>query len=66
MLGFVHLLVAAGATQLVAMLANHSPLPLAATLMALCLVALSALRSIARMPAQAGPYFPPEEPEPTR
>lgn len=66
MLGFVHLLVAAGATQLVAFFANHSPLPLAATLTGLCLVTLSALRTIARMPAQAGPYSPPEEPEPTR
>ena len=69
MLGFVHLLVAAGATQLVAFFANHSPVPLAATLMGLCLVALFALRSIARMPAQSGPYSPDDEaevPEPTR
>jgi len=66
MLGFVHLLVAAAATQLVAFFANHSPVPLAATLMGLCLVALFALRSIARMPAQAGPYSPPDEPEPIR
>jgi DHA1 family bicyclomycin/chloramphenicol resistance-like MFS transporter len=66
MLGFVHLLVAAGATQLVAFFANHSPVPLAATLMGLCLVSLLALRSIARMPAQSGPWAPPEGPEPTR
>ena len=66
MLGFVHLLVAAGATQLVAFFANHSPVPLAATLMGLCLVMLLALRSIARMAVQAGPNSPPVEPEPTR
>lgn len=66
LLGFVHLVVAAGATQLVAFFANHSPVPLAATLMGLCLVSLLALRSIARMAAQSGPYSPPEVPEPTR
>jgi DHA1 family bicyclomycin/chloramphenicol resistance-like MFS transporter len=55
LLGFVHLVVAAGATQLVAFFANHSPVPLAATLMGLCLVALLALRSIARMAAQSRP-----------
>jgi len=66
MLGFVHLLVAAGATQLVAFFANHSPVPLAATLMGLCLVSLLALRSIARMAAQSGPWAPPDGPEPTR
>ena len=62
----VHLVVAAAALQLVAFFANHSPVPLAATLMGLCLVALLALRSIARLPAQSGPYSPPEVPEPTR
>ncbi len=66
LMGFVHLVVAAGATQLVAFFANHSPVPLAATLMGLCLVSLLALRSIARMPVQSGPYAPPELPEPTR
>jgi DHA1 family bicyclomycin/chloramphenicol resistance-like MFS transporter len=66
MLGFVHLLIAAGATQLVAFFANHSPVPLAATLMGLCLVSLLALRSIARMTAQSGPWAPPVGPEPTR
>jgi DHA1 family bicyclomycin/chloramphenicol resistance-like MFS transporter len=66
MLGFVHLLVAAAATQLVAFFANHSPVPLAATLMGLCLVMLAALRSIARPPAQAGPNSPPDGPEPSR
>jgi DHA1 family bicyclomycin/chloramphenicol resistance-like MFS transporter len=55
LLGFVHLVIAAGATQLVAFFANHSPVPLAATLMGLCLVALLMLRSIARMAAQSGP-----------
>ena len=55
LLGFVHLVVAAGATQLVAFFANHSPVPLAATLMALCLVSLLMLRSIARMAVQSGP-----------
>jgi len=55
LMGFVHLVVAAGATQLVAFFANHSPVPLAATLMGLCLVSLLALRAIARMPVQSGP-----------
>ena len=66
LMGFVHLVVAAGATQLVAFFANHSPVPLAATLMGLCLVSLLMLRSIARMAAQSGPNSPPERPEPTR
>lgn len=66
LLGFVHLVIAAGATQLVAFFANHSPVPLAATLMGLCLVSLLALRAIARMAAQSGPCVPPELPEPTR
>ena len=66
LMGFVHLLVAAGATQLVAFFANHSPVPLAATLLGLSLVSFLALRSIARMHAQPGLKSPPEEPEPTR
>ncbi len=66
LMGFVHLIVAAVATQLVAFFANHSPVPLAATLMGLCLVSLLTLRSITRMTAQSGPNSPPERPEPTR
>jgi DHA1 family bicyclomycin/chloramphenicol resistance-like MFS transporter len=55
LLGFLQLIVAASATQFVALLAGHSPVPLATTLMGLSLVSFLALRSIARMPAQSGP-----------
>jgi DHA1 family bicyclomycin/chloramphenicol resistance-like MFS transporter len=55
LLGFLQLIVAASATQFVALLAGHSPVPLAATLMGLSLVSFLALRSIARMAAQSGP-----------
>jgi DHA1 family bicyclomycin/chloramphenicol resistance-like MFS transporter len=55
LLGFLQLIVAASATQFVSLLAGHSPVPLAATLMGLSLVSFLALRSIARMPAQSGP-----------
>jgi len=55
LLGFVHLIVAAGATQLVALFAGRSPVPLAATLMGLCVVALLALRAIGRMTSQPDP-----------
>ncbi len=66
LMGFVHLVIAAGATQLVAFFANHSPVPLAATLLGLCLVSLLALRSIARMTAQSRPNLPLAASEPTR
>lgn len=66
LLGFLHLVVAAGATQLVALFAGHGPVPLAAILLGLCLVALTALRAIGRLAAQAGPNPPPAAPEPTR
>jgi DHA1 family bicyclomycin/chloramphenicol resistance-like MFS transporter len=66
LLGFLHLVVAAGAAQLVALLTGHSPVPLAATLLGLCLVALLALRSIRRLAAQAGPKPPPDPAEPIR
>lgn len=66
LMGFVHLVIAAGATQLVAFFANHSPVPLAATLTGLCLVALLALRSIERTTAQSRPNLPLTPSEPTR
>ena len=66
LLGFLQLVVAASATQFVALLAGHSPVPLTATLMGLSLVSLLTLRSIARIAAQSGPKSPPEAPEPTR
>jgi DHA1 family bicyclomycin/chloramphenicol resistance-like MFS transporter len=55
LLGFLQLVVAASATQFVALLAAHSPVPLAATLMGLSLVSLLTLRSIARIADQSGP-----------
>jgi DHA1 family bicyclomycin/chloramphenicol resistance-like MFS transporter len=66
LLGFLHLVVAAAAAQLVALFAGHGPVPLAATLLGLCVVPLFALRALGRMAAQAGPNPPPDEPEPTR
>lgn len=46
LLGFLQLVTAAASTQLVAAITGHSPVPLAAVLLSLCLVALLALRPI--------------------
>ena len=64
---------AAGATQLVAALTGHSPVPLAVVLLVLCLIALLALRPIGKIAlerspsaVQAEPPGPPVDSEPTR
>ena len=64
LLGFLQLVTAAAATQLVAAFTGHSPVPLAVVLLGLCLVALLALRPIGRISLQAEP--PPVMTEPTR
>lgn len=51
LLGFVQLVTAAAATQIVASFTPHTPVPLAIVLLALCLVALLALRPIGRIGA---------------
>jgi DHA1 family bicyclomycin/chloramphenicol resistance-like MFS transporter len=72
LLGFLQLVTAAASTQLVAALTAHSPVPLAVVLLGLCLVALLAIRRIARIPldrspgGQADPPGEPVESEPTR
>ncbi len=72
LLGFLQLVTAAAATQLVAALSAHSPVPLAVVLLALCLASLLALRPIGRIPldrppaAQADPAGEPVASEPTR
>ncbi len=48
LLGFLQLVTAAAATQAVAAFTPHTPVPLALVLLALCLVALFALRSIGK------------------
>ncbi len=53
LLGFIQLLTAATATQVVAALTEHSPVPLAIVVLVLCLVALMAHRSIGRLGSQA-------------
>ena len=53
LLGFLQLVTAAVATQTVAALTAHSPVPLTLVLLVLCLVALVALRPIGRIAAQA-------------
>lgn len=53
LLGFLQLVTAAAATQTVAALTGHSPVPLTLVLLVLCLAALIALRPIARIAAQA-------------
>ncbi len=63
LLGFLQLVTAAASTQLVAALTGHSPVPLAVVLLGLCLVALLALRPIAKIRLQAEP---PVMSEPTR
>jgi DHA1 family bicyclomycin/chloramphenicol resistance-like MFS transporter len=63
LLGFLQLVTAAASTQLVAALTGHSPVPLAVVLLGLCLVALLALRPIAKIRLQAEP---PAMSEPTR
>jgi DHA1 family bicyclomycin/chloramphenicol resistance-like MFS transporter len=49
LLGFLQLVTAAAATQVVASFTPHTPVPLAVVLLALCLVALLALRPIGRL-----------------
>ncbi len=72
LLGFLQLVTAAVSTQVVAAFAGHSPVPLAAVLLVLCLVALLALRPIGKIrldrspPGQAEPPGEPVESEPTR
>jgi DHA1 family bicyclomycin/chloramphenicol resistance-like MFS transporter len=55
LLGFLQLVTAAASTQLVAALTAQSPVPLAVVLLALCLVALLALRPIGRIPLDRAP-----------
>ena len=72
LLGFLQLVTAAVSTQVVAAFTGHSPVPLAAVLLVLCLFALLALRPIGKIrldrspPAQAEPPGEPVESEPTR
>jgi DHA1 family bicyclomycin/chloramphenicol resistance-like MFS transporter len=72
LLGFLQLVTAAVSTQVVAAFAGHSPVPLAAVLLLLCLAALFALRPIGRirldrpLPAQAETPVEPAASEPTR
>jgi DHA1 family bicyclomycin/chloramphenicol resistance-like MFS transporter len=66
LLGFLQLVTAAASTQLVAALTAHSPVPLSLVLLALCLVALLALRPISQIQLQAEPPAPPVDSEPTR
>jgi DHA1 family bicyclomycin/chloramphenicol resistance-like MFS transporter len=49
LLGFLQLVTAAAATQLVASFTPHTPVPLAVVLLVLCLVALLALRPLGRL-----------------
>jgi DHA1 family bicyclomycin/chloramphenicol resistance-like MFS transporter len=53
LLGFLQLVTAATATQVVAAFTAHSPVPLSIVLLVLCLTALVALRPISRIPPQA-------------
>jgi DHA1 family bicyclomycin/chloramphenicol resistance-like MFS transporter len=72
LLGFLQLVTAAVSTQVVAAFTGHSPVPLATVLLALCLVALVALRPIGKIrldrapPGQAEPAAEPVVSEPTR
>jgi DHA1 family bicyclomycin/chloramphenicol resistance-like MFS transporter len=72
LLGFLQLVTAAASTQAVAILAGHSPVPLATVLLVLCLVALLALRPIGKIrldrqpPPQADPPEDPVASEPMR
>jgi DHA1 family bicyclomycin/chloramphenicol resistance-like MFS transporter len=52
LLGFLQLVTAAAATQVVATFTGHSPVPLSMVLLVLCLAALVALRQIGRMRPQ--------------
>jgi DHA1 family bicyclomycin/chloramphenicol resistance-like MFS transporter len=52
LLGFLQLVTAAAATQVVAAFTGHSPVPLSMVLLVLCLGALIALRQIGRMQPQ--------------
>jgi DHA1 family bicyclomycin/chloramphenicol resistance-like MFS transporter len=65
LLGFLQLVTAAAATQLVAALTPHTPVPLSVVLLVLCLVALCALRPISRIGLQVT-QVPAGTPLPTR
>jgi len=54
LLGFLQLVTAAASTQVVAAFTGHSPVPLTIVLLVLCLVALLALRPIAKIPLARG------------
>jgi DHA1 family bicyclomycin/chloramphenicol resistance-like MFS transporter len=66
--GFLQLVTAAVASQTVAALTGHTPVPLTIVLLVLCLGALLALRPIGkiRLQSQAEPPGPPVASEPTR
>lgn len=64
--GFLQLVTAAVATQVVAALTDRTPVPLALVLLVLCLVALLALRPISKIRLQAEPVGEPAVSEPTR
>jgi len=65
LLGFLQLVTAAAATQVVAAFTPHSPVPLSVVLLVLCLVALCALRPISRIALQVT-QAPVGAPLPTR
>ena len=64
--GFLQLVTAAVASQMVAALTGRTPVPLTIVLLVLCLGALIALRPIAKIRLQAEPPGPPVASEPTR
>lgn len=64
--GFLQLVTAAAASQTVAALTGHTPVPLTIVLLVLCLGALLALRPIGKIRLQAEPPGPPVASEPTR
>jgi DHA1 family bicyclomycin/chloramphenicol resistance-like MFS transporter len=71
LLGFLQLVTAAASTQLVAAFTGRTPLPLAIVLLVLCVLALFALRPIAKIDlsrgtAQAEPVGEPAASDPTR
>ena len=65
LLGFLQLVTAAVATQIVAAFTPHSPVPLSVVLLVLCLIALCALRPISRIALQVT-QVPAGTPLPTR
>lgn len=65
LLGFLQLVTAAAATQVVAAITPHSPVPLSLVLLVLCLAALCALRPLSRIALQVT-QVPAGTPLPTR